>query len=106
MIEALAGILVFAGFDCWFTHRQFKKFGTKIELNNLVRWLADHVGVAQGVLAGILVPTISGIALLYKYDMGKTAFIYLGMRFCLFLHQVKYLKDFSKKMEILSKKDS
>ena len=106
MILTLAGILGLALFDCWFTRRQFKRFGTKIELNNLVRWLANHVGITQGVLAGVLAPTVGAIALFNAFDMRETACVYLGMRLTLALHQLKYLKDFSKKMEILSKKDS
>jgi hypothetical protein len=106
MIGILAGILGLAAFDCWFTYRQFKKFGTKVELNNLVRWLAEHVGLKQGVLVGVLVPTLSGVALLAKYDMGKTACVYLGMRLTLAIHQIKFLKDFAKKIELLSKRGS
>lgn len=103
MIPFLAGILALAGFDAWFTIRQFKTFGTKIELNNLVRWLANHVGIVQGTLAGIGVPTLLGIALLYSLQMERTAVFWVGLRSCLFLHQLKYLHSFSKKVELLNK---
>lgn len=103
MIPVLAGILALAGFDAWFTARQFKKFGTKIELNNLVRWLANHFGINQGVLVGIGVPTLIGIALLYNFNLKEAAVYWAGLRSCLFLHQLKYLVSFSKKVELLNK---
>ena len=103
MIPFLAALFALAGFDAWFTARQFRKFGTKIELNNVVRWLANHVGITQGVVAGIVVPSLIECALFYAFNAKLLAVLRVGMRLTLALHQLKYLHSFSKKVELLNK---
>lgn len=104
MTLILTSIFLLALWDVWFTLDQFKRFGTKVEINKLILWLTKHVGAAQGVLVGILVPTLSGIALLATQEMEKTACVWLGMRLCLALHQLKFKISFQKKVELLSNK--
>ena len=101
MILTLLGISALAIFDAWFTRRQFKIFGPKVELNPSIKWLVKHVGETQGILVGVLAPTVSGVALCYAESLEKTALIWLGMRLTLALHQIKFLSDFQKKIKLL-----
>lgn len=103
MITTLAIISALALFDAWFTRRQFKFFGSKVELNPSIKWLVKHFGETQGILVGVLAPTASGVALCYAESLEKTALVWMGMRLTLALHQLKFLLDFQKKLRLLQK---
>lgn len=104
MVLALAFVLALAAFDAYFTLDQFKRFGDKVEINPFINWLTGHVGATQGVWVGVMTPTVSGIVLLATQGMEKTAIFWAGMRFTLFLHQLKFKFHFQKKVELLEKK--
>ena len=73
--------------DLEYTKRKIAELGVEVELNPLIRKLVSMLGVEYGTDLGVIVPTAL-VAWAGWYNPNLLSFV-LGMRFLLFLWQLK-----------------
>jgi len=86
----VALLFILAVFDCWLTNKRIKRYGTGIELNRAVNWLADYVGSEIASYALILLPTLLWV-LLAKFIGTWIVILLVGMRLRFFWIQAESL---------------
>lgn len=97
--------LVLAGTDVFFTRRIISVFGKQAELNGMVRWCVSKLGLTQGLIIGILCPTLTvllAVLIISPKNPSVGISFFTGMRTMLFLRQLQVHFNF-KKLLIIKK---
>lgn len=95
--------------DTAFTARRMDKFGTKVEMNKILRWFVEKYGIGLGLLLGRILPGLATVGLLVWMDW-KTLLAFLtGSTFTLVFFQflsMKLVDAFDELLQATSQADA
>lgn len=90
ILVAIACSLV--GFDVWLTRRRMREYGTKIEMNPVIRRLTNKLGIELGLLLGVFIPFCALTLVCQGLGWEDVYAAYTGFRFFLFSMQLRSLR--------------
>jgi len=90
-----------AGFDMWLTRRRMRDYGTKIEMNPVIRRLANKLGIELGLLIGVFIPFCALTLVCSSFGWEDFYAAYTGFRAFLFTLQLRSLR-FERNMKALA----